>query len=599
MLLAVFSVALAGPLVASSVLKDGKGTHPADMAFDGLLREGWAEGEMGHGAGSWVEIDLGKDTPLEEISVWPGNLSEGAKSFREYARPKLIRVLVDGTVQGEPVRIQDEIQRVDIPLETRGRKIRVEFPEVFDGIVFADMFVAEVAVNFTEGERARNVGVIEKWREGKEAAGLAKRYDEEILERYTTHKEDPDHYESLVFLMHAAGDGPEYLRRRVSSLVPAGFRAAAILPDDMAMQAIKKLRDPNGIPGLEMAALRALGKQQAEIRDTIDYFYAWQELQGGGRRNIESWGVRGFEVGGLQSFGEPIPIEIDTEGNAWVADTANNRVQRFNPSGISDKQLGAPKDVSQRWFGKKRKWYAAGSAASEEPGGFVNPVDIEVLPGKDGDRFVVLDAAGRLQIFDAEGVSQIGWNVRVDDQIQPKVGGEGYLAYLPKQKRLVAILGNEAVTFDLASEELTRWRIPDGTPNGVDVGPDSRIYMVFGPKVVTFNPDGFRYGTVVDQKQLGAGYEDCDITFDEKGALWALTDRGWVVAFKSPGKVDWKLKISGIDLERPRLAVRQGQVLYTDRDRILPVDALQMHVDEVEAAKEAEEQAKLDAKSKQ
>jgi hypothetical protein len=103
---------------------------------------------------------------------------------------------------------------------------------------------------------------------------------------------------------------------------------------------------------------------------------------------------------------------------------------------------------------------------------------------------------------------------------------------------------------------------------------------------------------VLDAKQLGEGYEDCDITFDEKGDLWALTDRGWVVAFKSPGKVDWKLKISEIDLERPRLAVRQGQVLYTDRDRIVPVDALQMHVDAVEDAKKAAEQAKLDKKSK-
>ena len=195
-------------------------------------------------------------------------------------------------------------------------------------------------------------------------------------------------------------------------------------------------------------------------------------------------------------------------------------------------------------------------------------------------------------MFDSEGNGQIGWTVRVDDQVQPKVGGEGYLAYVPKKKRIVTVLGNDAVVFDLASEEVARWVIKDGTPNAVEVGSDSKIYMAFGNKVISYNVDGFRYGTVFDEKILGEGFEDVDLTTDEKGALWALTDTGWVFKFKKPGKLDWKVRVVDHELIHPRFAVYQGQVLITDRDRIVPVDALQVHTDEVAAEEEAAKAAK-------
>jgi hypothetical protein len=38
--------------------------------------------------------------------------------------------------------------------------------------------------------------------------------------------------------------------------------------------------------------------------------------------------------------------------------------------------------------------------------------------------------------------------------------------------------------------------------------------------------------------------------------------------------------------------VYQGNLLITDRDRILPVDAMQMHLDEVQAAEDAKKEGK-------
>ena len=61
-----------------------------------------------------------------------------------------------------------------------------------------------------------------------------------------------------------------------------------------------------------------------------------------------------------------------------------------------------------------------------------------------------------------------------------------------------------------------------------------------------------------------------------------LTDTGWVYSYKKPGKLDWKVQVSEVPLEHPRLAVIQGLVFYTDRDRVVRVDAQQQHNDELQ-----------------
>lgn len=589
--------ALAGSAItASSFMTDSEGKHTADLAFDGLFETGWAEGEMGPGAASWIEIDLGTATKLEAVSIWPGDMEKGTRTYKEYARPKVIQLWVDGAKVGDTVRIQDEMKRVDLPLSVTGRKVRVEVVEAFEGGVYTDMFISEIAVNFTEGERARAVEKVDAWRGSKEGLALQKKYEELALAAYEKHKAEPEDEASLQFLMDAAGEGPEYLRKKVSALVPAGYRAAGLVPDEIAMKALKKLKDPSGIPGLEYAAMRAIGRQQEAIQDDVEYFWAWRDLASGGRHNIRAFGEKGWEVGAFQSFGEPLAIEVDRLGIPYVADVGNNRIQRFSPAGVSDKQWGAPKDVSDYWFSSRRPWYAAGSMANEDSGSFENPVDIELIPGKEADGFMVLDAAGRLQIFDEEGNGKIGWTVPVDDAVQPKVGGEGYLAWMPKKKQIVAIIGNDAVVFDPKSEKLGAWVIQDGTPNAVEVGDDGKLYMAFGRKIVTYNADGFRYGTVIDQAILGEGFEDLDVTLDEKGEMWCLTDTGWVFKFKKPGKLEWKIRAVDHDLIHPRFAVYQGTVLITDRDSITPVDAMQMHLDEVQAQEEAAAAKKAEGK---
>lgn len=589
-LLTLMSAGAQAKVTASSIGEavDGvKENKPkAEYVADGLLGSGWGDGAVGHGAGSWVEVELGAATAMESVSIWPGNLSQGARSYREFDRPRVIRLWVDGKQQGGDIRIEeDRMQRLDIDLAVTGRKLKIEVVEVYDGLVYSDLYIAEIAVNYVKGDTGKAVDRVEAWRQGPEGAKLQAKYEEQLLAMYEQHKANSDDDASLDFLVAAAAEGPEYLRKKVSSLVPEGFRASGIVPDEKAMLAIRKLKNPNMIPGLEMAALRAIGKQQREIEEIIEIFYAWQDLVGGGRRNIKAWGERGWEVGALQGFGEPMAIEADQLGNLIVGDIGNNRVQMFDPSGVSNRQWGAKRDVSNAWFDGTRRWYAAGSKASDEQGGFINPVDIEIIPGKDElDGFAVLDARNRLQIYDPEGNPQIGWTVDIDHKQQDKVGGEGYLVWVAKKKALVAIVGDEARVYTLDSEEIGRYTLKDGVPKAAEMGKDGKLYLVYGDRIVSYNPlDGFRYQTVIDSATLGEGFEDIDIDLDEEGRMWVLTDTGWLFKFKKPGKLEWKIRASQVELERPRLAVYQGIAYITDRDRILTVDALQMHVDEVEA----------------
>ena len=45
-------------------------------------------------------------------------------------------------------------------------------------------------------------------------------------------------------------------------------------------------------------------------------------------RYLAKWGLRGT---GLGDFSQPSAIAVDCAGNVYVADTNNNRVERFNP----------------------------------------------------------------------------------------------------------------------------------------------------------------------------------------------------------------------------------------------------------------------------
>jgi hypothetical protein len=578
----VANAATAGRAVASSTLVDEDGTrHLPRRAMDGLLSTGWAEGEKGAGASAWLEVDLGKTHAIKEVSIWPGNLSQGKKSFKEYARPKTIVVELIG--RGEPVTkeivLEDRMHRLDIALAGSARKVRVKVKDSYEGMVFSDLFIAEVAVNFhdSKSELERLI----EWVRSTSADRAHEGHQSKIRTAFDTIKGaefgDP---EALTYLMGQAGDGSDFIRRKALQLVDAGFLAAAIRPDDDAVDALRKLKDPNAIPALELATLRLSGKKEKEMMEVVEYFYAYQELIGGARRNIRYWGEPGWELGAIQSKGEPVPIEIDPEGNVYLADIGNNRIQRFTADGRPDRQWGPEPGITSEWFDVGRPFYVSGAQAGDAPGQFVTPLDVTLIPMDDGTGFATVDALGRVQVFDAEGRGLIGWRMEFRSEVNAGVGGEGYIAYVAKKDRLYVVMGKDMAAYTLDGEEVLRTVLDEGAPNALEVSPKHYLLMVYGRDVVRYDLDGFRFGELLSRKDLGTGYEDMDITVDENKHIWIVTDTGWAYKYdKKLKKQLLKVRFSDIDLIHPRIAVFENYIHVVDRDRIIRLDAEQARLD--------------------
>lgn len=600
-LLLSIASALAG-VRASSELSNESGKHPAAAAADGLLKSGWAEGVPVSSEGAWLELDLGKATEMTTLSLWPGNLAEGARSFREYSRPHMVQIYVDDKPVGGQVRLDDQPKRYDIPLgekgaSVRGRKVKVEVVKSFEGSVYSDLFIAEVAVDFPERAGLQK---LEGWLKSKDAERARAAFDAQIDTQYQAYKAAQfGDSAALDFIGDAVADGAPYLREKVKALVSDGYRAQGNVSDPRAQEAARKLKDANVIPAFQMAQLRAVGEEARVLQDVVEIFEAYQELIGGGNRNIPYWGQPGWEPGALRGFDEPLDMDMDSAGNVYVADTGNNRVQLFAENGRPVKQWGPKADITDAWFSTGRKWYVSGAAPGEGAGAFFNPVAVEVIPGKDGDRFAVLDAKGRVQVFDENGKPALSWTIQTREVIEAGLGGTAYLVWVPQKERLYAIVQNRAFGYDLSANEVVRFDLKDGTPKAACLGPGGKLLLAYGYEVIAYDPDGFRYGAVVESGQLGQGYEDIDLALDAEEKLWAITDVGEVIHFKKLGKVEFTIQAVNRPIRRPRMVVKDGIVYFSSDDRVEVVDALQAHMDQVaEEQRQTEKEGKEKGKGK-
>jgi hypothetical protein len=588
MLLALIgAIALAGTPKASSQLSNADGKFPVDLAFDGRLGTAWAEGDKDNGQGQWIEIDLGKVMDLKGVSIWGGNLTEGERTFKESSRPSKLKIEVDGKALPESVRVKDEIARVDVPLTGSGRKIRITFEEVYEGYVFRDLYITEVAVNFPDNDLDVTKR-LETWLTSKDAEKKATAWEAQLDAAYETAKSEGEgSKEAFDFICRSVSDGPGFVHDQILKTIPAGFRAQAVKSSKRAQKALRKLKDANGIPALNMAALRATGEESEQLAEQVEIFEAYRDLIGGqNRTNVRYWGENGFVPGALQSFGEPMGIEVDRTGRVFVADIGNNRVQVFSEEGRPERQWGGAMDVTDRWFTRGRKWYPSGAVAGEESGSWVTPIDVELIPEKERDGFAGIDALGRVQVYDGEGRPKISWKMETNREPEGGVGGEAYVAWLPKRKVLVAVMRDQAVLYNLEAEELGRFKVEGGTPNALEVSPKGRLWIAEGREIVEYSTDGFRFGTVIPYSALDQGFEDMDLTVDESGRLWVITDTGWVHVFKKPGKKEFSIRVLERPLKHPRLAVRQDVVYIVSDDRIERIDVAQMRLDQAAAEKE-------------
>lgn len=566
---------------ASSVLKDSDGvTHAVELAFDGLLSTSWAEGEVGPGEGSWFEITLDHTTPIESVSIWPGDLSRDDRSTKENGRPKSVTVELIG--KGEPVTAQTAMrdvgsagaQRVDVTVVGDADRIRIHIDEVYNGYLHDDTYVAEVALNFAAGT-APAFDKIDAYIASDAGVKAAAAHKDEIItlfDRYTT-AEFGDR-DALAQLVAWAGDGAPYLRDRVKKEAPLGYRLQALPADAEAIGALLKLKDPNAIPGIQLAALRSRGKDARRYDGLVSYFEAYAQLKGGGRRVIAPWGEQGWEKGALHTFGEPPGVALGQYGDVYVADTANQRVNVYGPDGRLRSAWGkGDPNITDVWFGGKRRHYVSGMEASTADGGFTDPIAVAIVPGHDPDEVVVLDALGRVSWFDGNGQYLRGW--KVDGKpAEPGVGGGGHL--LVSGGSIIAIVGSKGYVFNNDGELKNSWDIEDGAPIAAAVLKNGRLALGFHRGAVEYDTLGFRHKVLMDGDELPNGYEAWSLATDEKGKLWAVTDRGDAVKFKSPGKPEFAISFSKVGLSAPRFAVFEDMLFVAIDGKVLKVDVLEL-----------------------
>ncbi len=573
-------------ITASSEATDSEGQRQrAAHLVDGLLSTAWAEGEEGDGAGSWVELRLDRVTDVKSVSIWPGRIDRGSRGLREYGRPKTVTVTLDGGDEPvtEQVHVLDIAEtgpvRVDIPIEGRARTVRITLDEVYGGGIRSDTYLTEVAVNFVGAEPHPALEAFRDWRASEAGQRARAAFEEELAEakRAIDEAEFGDR-ERLMQIKLAASDGPPFEIARARKTVPDGYRIAAVPPSRFALNLLLELDDPNAIAALELAATRTTGEFQARIEDRASRYRALAELKGGERRNVKPFGESGWCKGCLRGFGEPLGIAVDNYGSLWIADTANHRIQNFGFDGIARGNLGMGEpQISHVWLGgRPRPWYASARKPTDQDGGFGLPVAVAVVPGKDGDTLLTLDGAKRVKHLEVDGEVLASWSVDADVPLAAGMGGEGHIAYV---KGNVAVAwGDEIFVYTLDGDELHRFTLEDGPAGGMVGFKNGKLGIWQGDDLVLYAQDGFRFGGMLGDT-VPDGYEYVAVTLDERQKLWVVTDTGYAIKYKKPGKVDYQVRLVERSFGIPRAAVYQDLVFVTDGDRIHKFDALQRFQD--------------------
>jgi DNA-binding beta-propeller fold protein YncE len=183
---------------------------------------------------------------------------------------------------------------------------------------------------------------------------------------------------------------------------------------------------------------------------------------------------------GLGQLREPSGVAVDAEGNVYVTDSVNHQLIKFDRDGGVLAQWGGP------------------------PPGFYGPRDVAI--GPQGYLYVVDQGRTRIVVMDRSGNTITEWGKKgtgageFDDPTGVAVGGD--FVY-------IADLRNDRVqVFNLDGKFIRQWAVPEWQQQAfhnpdIVVDPQTRrVYVSSGAtdEVLTFSEDGKRLGTKVPAK---------------------------------------------------------------------------------------------------
>jgi uncharacterized protein (TIGR03663 family) len=286
-----------------------------------------------------------------------------------------------------------------------------------------------------------------------------------------------------------------------------------------------------------------------------DYVERWAP-----RAAQAAWGSPGNGPGQLRA---PKGLALDAEGNLYVADSQNHRIQVFDANG-----------------GFLRQWGSQGNA----PGQFNEPWGVAV--GPNGDVYVADTWNHRVQVFDSQGVFKLQWGIFGE---VPDAMGAGNVYYGPRDVACDAD-GNLYVT-DTGNKRVVKYTAQgqmlmavggagdlDGQmlePVGVTVASDGTVYVVdtWNQRVQAFDAslafmlkfpvyawDGM---SVVNKPYIAA---------DSAGNLYITDPEGYrVLEFDPQGKLlaswgQFGSDFSSMNLPTGIVVDQMGRILVADSD---------------------------------
>ena len=211
------------------------------------------------------------------------------------------------------------------------------------------------------------------------------------------------------------------------------------------------------------------------------------------------------------TFIEPWGIATDAQGNVYVADTWNHRIQKFDANGkfiLEWGSFGQPSD------GPEYMWGPRGIAISQDGRAYVTDTG--------NKRVIVFDADGKfLQEF---GREEDSW---LDEPVGIALGGNG-LVYVADTWNM------QVVVFSVEGNLITRWPVQGWTGDSLDNKPyiavdaQDRVYITDPERyrVIVFSSSGTplatfgQYGPEQDAFGLPVG-----IVSSADGSIW-ITDAG-------------------------------------------------------------------------
>ena len=561
------SLALAAPKFNASSFRDtDKERFDPSKMFDGLLHTSWAEDAPGLGVEQWVSVDLGEDVEVGVVSIWGGAYS-GREDWSGRSRLALATLTFSGP-EGEiekTVKFGDRYSRKDVEVNGEIRSLKLTIDEVHEGSMFADTHIAEIAFDLKrKPDPAWKEAIDKNLARSRSTRDLPEKWQAEFDAAYEACRNEEEYSANFKTIGWIAAHGPEYLVEQVQKAVPIGHRLKMLQYDEGAIDMLGKLKDANAIKYLEIAAAGARKADDREwLLETVDTFKAYQDLRRTLRATVPNWGSSGMEQGAFLGRGESLAIAVDTEGNLWVSDTGNNRVQRLTAEGTPDKVIGhAERGIDFVWMGDEGQPYATAAKAGTGPAEFTQPFDLDV---GNYDILAVVDATLQARTFDAEGAPKAQW--QIESTYRPVAGaGVGTPLVTWLDDDFYFIVKDEVFIYSADGELKTRYTLEGGPAQCAVIAAGGKLLVrhVGEQSITEYKPqDGFRQGAWVKKGVPEDGSEDWDMTTDDKDNVWVVTDAGQIYVFNKRGKFVKQYTAWERGRDRPRIAVWSNIVYVT------------------------------------